>query len=206
MTSKFVEIVPPSHQQGNCIPFAAIRWHDFGNRPALGRPFGHYFAIQTHPSCRFHLAVDFLGLRRSGFSTRLIYPPQDFPKQVPGHSDFRHLERGLATTASSAGIANFRIWLQADLQPPEIDFRSSPSFGHSGAQAGLPLLTRFGSQRPPHRTPTLERSLQSLYRRSDNVSGRGAAVQYLSHSAFLQVKGEFTPSHPGTEHLVAQNQ
>ena len=46
MTSKFVEIVPPSHRQENCIPFAAIRWHDFGNRPALGRPFGHF---SRHP-------------------------------------------------------------------------------------------------------------------------------------------------------------
>ncbi len=43
MTSKFAEIAPPSHRQGNCIPFAAIRWHDFGNRPALGRPFGPVF-------------------------------------------------------------------------------------------------------------------------------------------------------------------
>jgi hypothetical protein len=42
ITSKFVEIVPPSHHQGNCIPFAVIRWHDFSNRPALGRPFGHF--------------------------------------------------------------------------------------------------------------------------------------------------------------------
>ena len=41
MTSKIVEIVPLSHRQGNCIPFAATRWHDFGNRPALGSPFGH---------------------------------------------------------------------------------------------------------------------------------------------------------------------
>ena len=32
MTSEFVEIVPLSHCQGNCTPFAAIRWHDFGNR------------------------------------------------------------------------------------------------------------------------------------------------------------------------------
>ena len=44
--SKFVEIVPLSHRQGNCIPYAAIRWHDFGNRPALGRPLGHFF---RHP-------------------------------------------------------------------------------------------------------------------------------------------------------------
>ena len=44
--SKFVEIVPLSHRQGNCIPDAAIRWHDFGNRPALGRPLGHF---SRHP-------------------------------------------------------------------------------------------------------------------------------------------------------------
>ena len=30
----------------NCIPYAAIRWHDFGNRPALGRPLGHF---SRHP-------------------------------------------------------------------------------------------------------------------------------------------------------------
>ena len=46
MPSKFVEIVPLSHRQGSCIPFAAIRWHDFGNRPALGRPLGHF---SRHP-------------------------------------------------------------------------------------------------------------------------------------------------------------
>ena len=44
--SKFVEIVPLSHRQGNCIPYAAIRWHDFGNRPAFGRPLGHF---SRHP-------------------------------------------------------------------------------------------------------------------------------------------------------------
>ncbi len=41
---------------------------------------------------------------------------------------------------------------QADLQPPEIDFRSSPSFGHSGQSWERPLLTQavwklfFGDQ------------------------------------------------------------
>ena len=43
MTYKFVKIVPSSHRQGNCIPFAAARRQDFGYRPALGRPFGHFF-------------------------------------------------------------------------------------------------------------------------------------------------------------------
>ena len=56
-----------------------------------------FLAIQTHPSCRFLLAVDSLGLRRSGSSTQLIDPPQEFPKQVSGHGDFRHLERTVAT-------------------------------------------------------------------------------------------------------------
>ncbi len=35
-------------------------------------------------------------------------------------------------------------WLQGDIQPPEIDFRSSPNTGHSEAHAGLPLVTHNG--------------------------------------------------------------
>ncbi len=46
MTSKFVEIVSPSYHQRNCIPIAAIRWHDSGNRPPYGRPFARIF---RHP-------------------------------------------------------------------------------------------------------------------------------------------------------------
>ena len=46
MTSEFVEIVPPYRRQGGRIPFAASRWHDFGNRPALGKPFDHF---SRHP-------------------------------------------------------------------------------------------------------------------------------------------------------------
>jgi len=42
--------------------------------------------------------------------------------------------------------ANYResglvLWLKADLQSPEIDFRSSPNNGHSKAHAGLLLVT-----------------------------------------------------------------
>ena len=43
MTSKFVEIVPPFHRQGNGIPCAAIRWPDFGDRSSFGRPFAQIF-------------------------------------------------------------------------------------------------------------------------------------------------------------------
>ncbi len=39
---------------------------------------------------------------------------------------------------------DFRLWLQADIQPPEIDFRFAPKSGHSEAYVGLPLLTPSG--------------------------------------------------------------
>jgi hypothetical protein len=66
-----------------------------------------FLAIQTHLSCRFLLAVDSLGLRRSGSSSQFIDPPQDFPKQVPGHGDFGQLERdvAVATMADKFGPA-----------------------------------------------------------------------------------------------------
>ncbi len=34
---------------------------------------------------------------------------------------------------------NFRCWLKADIQSPEIDFRFAPNNGHSEAHAGLPV-------------------------------------------------------------------
>ncbi len=40
--------------------------------------------------------------------------------------------------------ANFRLWLQADIQPPEIEVCFTPKSGHSEAHAGLPLLTHNG--------------------------------------------------------------
>ncbi len=44
---------PPSHQQGNYIPFAAIRWHDFGDRPAIGRRFAQIFRHSDTPLLSF---------------------------------------------------------------------------------------------------------------------------------------------------------
>jgi len=41
---------------------------------------------------------------------------------------------------------NVSLWLQEDIKAPEIDFRSSPNKRHFEAHAGLPLLTRNGSQ------------------------------------------------------------
>ena len=41
-----------------------------------------------------------------------------------------------------AGITNFRLWLKADIQSPEIEVRFTPNNGHSEAHAGLPLVTQ----------------------------------------------------------------
>ena len=47
----------------------------------------------------------------------------------------------------------------------------------------------------------LDRSLRSLYCRSDSVSSRGAAMKYLSHSTSWSMVDDILPSHSGTEHL-----
>src|SRR5665811_2159708 len=47
-----------------------------------------------------------------------------------------------------------------------------------------------------------DRSLRSLYRSSDDVSGLGAAVKYLSHRASRNVGSDcLIPRHSGTAHL-----
>ena len=89
-----------------------------------------FLAIQTHLSCRFLLAVDSLGLRRSGSSSQFIDPPQDFPKQVPGHGDFGQFERDVPPVTDDLGTdlhqlfppraqrpINVGYWLLADIQP-----------------------------------------------------------------------------------------
>ncbi len=101
ITPKFREIVPPFHGQGNCISFAAIRWHDFGDRPSLGRPFAQIFRLPDTPSCRFHLAVDFPGLRRSGSWSQIISQAQDVGEQASRDCDFGELERDVATVGAT---------------------------------------------------------------------------------------------------------
>ncbi len=64
----------------NRVFSAANRWPDFS---VLLCPEGHlsiFSVIQTHPSCRVLLAVDFLGLRRSGSWSQIINQAQDFPE------------------------------------------------------------------------------------------------------------------------------
>ncbi len=58
----------------------------------------------------------------------------------------------LAGHAKAVGVPNDRFWLQADIQPPEIDVCFTPKSGHSEAHAGLPLLTHSRSQGSPNVT------------------------------------------------------
>jgi len=57
--------------------------------------------------------------------------------------------------------SNVWVWLQADLQPPEIDFCSTPNKRHSEAHAGLPLLTRLGHWGLDQQTSLNRKSLVS---------------------------------------------
>jgi len=82
MTPELGEIVPPFHRQGNGIPSAAaaIRWPDFSVFPCPEAYSASFLVIQTHLIRCFYLAADFLGLRRSGFSSQVINPAQDLPE------------------------------------------------------------------------------------------------------------------------------
>ena len=39
---------------------------------------------------------------------------------------------------------DFRLWLDSEVQSPEIDFRFTPESRHSEAHAGLPVMTHSG--------------------------------------------------------------
>ena len=80
--------MPPFHRQADCIPSAAIRWPDFGDRPSLGRPSVQIFRHSDTPLLSFSprrrcqrptpervLAAD----HRSGAG----FPEADFPTRQP---------------------------------------------------------------------------------------------------------------------------
>ncbi len=58
-----------------------------------------FSVIQMHLSRYFHLAVDFLGLRRGGSRSQIIDQPQDFPEQVSRHRHLGQLERDVPPVA-----------------------------------------------------------------------------------------------------------
>ena len=71
--------------------------------PRLEGHLLRFSAIQTHPSCRFHLAVDFPGLRRNGSSPQIIDQAQDFLEQFPRHRHFGQLERDVPPVTDDLG-------------------------------------------------------------------------------------------------------
>jgi hypothetical protein len=52
-----------------------------------------FLAIQIHFPCHFHLAVDFLSLRRGGSSPQIIDQAQDYPEQFLRNGNLGQLER-----------------------------------------------------------------------------------------------------------------
>ncbi len=71
--------------------------------PRLEDHSPRFSAIQTHPSCRFHLTVDFPGLRRSGSWSQIIGQAQDFPEQFLRHGNLGQLERDVPAMADNFG-------------------------------------------------------------------------------------------------------
>jgi hypothetical protein len=93
MTSRFAEIIPRTTIEGTVFPLQPSDGLILEISPRLEGHLPRFSAIQTHPSCRFHLAVDFPGLRRSGSSSQIIDQAQDFPERFSRHGNLGQLER-----------------------------------------------------------------------------------------------------------------
>ena len=93
-----------------------------------------FLAIQTHLSCRFLLAVDSLGLRRSGSSSQIINQAQDFPEQVPRHRHLSQLERNVAAMSDNLGP------VFTSLSRNVVIDQCSTSFGKASVRMKLPRL------------------------------------------------------------------
>ena len=74
-------------------------------------------AIQTHLSCRNLLAVDSLGLRRSGSSSQIINQAQDFLEQSPRHRHLGQLERDVPAMADNFGPDLHQLLSQRGQRP-----------------------------------------------------------------------------------------
>ena len=91
--------------------------------------------------------MDFLGLHRSGAWSQIIDQQQDFSEQVPGHGDFRHLERDLATMADNFDT-DFDQLLPEHGQRPVFQCRR---------QGECLVLATNGSRGAPNRLPLYPR-------------------------------------------------
>ncbi len=94
-----------------------------------------FSAFQADPSCRFRLAGDVLGLRRSGSWSLFIDPPQDSTKRVPGHGGLGQLERVVSAMADSFGPEPDQLLSQ----------RGERLMGHFLRQGQRPLVMRWAA-------------------------------------------------------------
>ncbi len=72
--------------------------------PRVECHLARFSAIQTHPSCRFHLAVDLPAVRRGGSWSRIVDQARDCPEQFPRHRHLGQLERDVPAMADNFGL------------------------------------------------------------------------------------------------------
>ena len=67
----------------------------------FGWPLGQFSVIQADLSRTFHLAVDFLGLRRNGSSSQIIDQAPDILEQAPWYCHLGQLKRDITAMADN---------------------------------------------------------------------------------------------------------
>ena len=117
MTSRFAEIIPRTTVEGTVSPLQPSDGLILEISPRLEAHLPSFSAIQTHSSCRFHLAVDAPGLRRSGSWSQIIDQAQDFPEQFPRHRHLGQLERDVAAMADHLGTDLHQLLPQRGQRP-----------------------------------------------------------------------------------------
>ena len=124
MTSRFAEIIPRTTVEGTVSPLQPSDGLILEISPRLEAHLPSFSAIQTHSSCRFHLAVDVPGLRRSGSWSQIIDQAQDFPEQFPRHRHLGQLERDVAAMADHLGtdvVARTQVVLVIGCSTSDLD-------------------------------------------------------------------------------------
>ena len=103
MTSKFREIVPPFHDQENCIHSAGIRWPDFGDRPSFAKPFAHIFRHSDTPLLLFSPGRRFPRPTPERSWSQIVNQVQDFAEQSPRYRHLGQLEGDVPDMTNNLG-------------------------------------------------------------------------------------------------------
>ena len=106
MTSRFAEIIPRTTVEEIVFALQPSDGLILEISPRLEGNLAKFAVIQTRPSCCFHLAIDFPGLRRGGSWSQIINQAQDFPEQFPRHRHLGQLERDVAAMAEDLRTAH----------------------------------------------------------------------------------------------------